>query len=663
MVRGGLKILIGALVLVLASVLLTGCASAGPKNASAVPAPGGILVSWTAPDSSAVMGYNVYRSMQSGVMGQKANPVILSNTSYMDSNVRDGTTYYYTIRSVNSGGSEDGSGQVNAVAKINPPTNEEISIGNGGEYTNTTAETLYLSAIGASKCRYSNDGATWTDWTPYASTYPWTLPDKDGPKDVYYQCKDDVGNTAQPVSASIYLDMTPPVLSISSPAQGGQYGGGFDIVFTPTDPSPLTLNCSGDLDGTQIAIGIVDSNKEDTTSVIAKSGQHTLTIQCSDGINIARKSVMFSVVDKPAVELSIESGAGYTDIQKVMLDVAATPAATECRFSNDQKAWNDWSAYSASMRYSWTLSGGDGTKTVYAQCRNTGGQVSDTASDTIVLDSSPPPYISVEINNGDKWTDTKSVLLGLYAFSAKLCRFSNDGYSWTGWEQYSNLRQWTLAGDYGTKTVYYECQDKNGGEIGTASASIIYSDREPNPPTNVKVSINGGDSTTHSADVTLSLRASNADDCRLKENSGSWTDWNSYGTSMDWTLSTGNGKKTVYYQCRNDYGTTGASSSIYLDMGPPAKITDLWANPSVDAVYLHWSRPSNDIRYYHIYRSTSGFGLFTLLSTSYSPSYSDQEVVAGMTYSYSVKAVDSNGDEGPDSNIVTATAGLLTGSS
>lgn len=618
------------------------------------------MVSWSVSDSSAVLGYNIYRSTESGTMGQKINTVMLSNTSFLDTNVRDGVTYFYTVKSVSSGGGEDGNIQVSAEAKILPPTNEEISIERGKGATNSTTVTLYLSAIGASQCRYSNDGSAWTDWGPYSSTSPWTLVGNDGPKDVYYQCKDDVGNTAQPVSASIYLDTTPPVLSISSPAQGGQYGGGFDIIFTPTDPSPLTLNCSGNLDGAQIAIGIVDSNKEDTTSVIAKAGQHTLTIECSDGVNSARKSVTFSVVDKPAVTLRIESGAGYTDIQKVSLDVTATPTASECRFSNDQKTWNDWTAYSSSMAYSWTLSGGDGTKTVYAECRNQGGQASDAASDTIILDSTPPPYITIDIDNGDKWTDSKNVPLGLYAYSAKQCRFSNDGYSWTGWEPYATLRQWTLAGDFGTKTVYYECQDRNGGEIGTASASIIYSDREPNAPSNMRIRINDGDSTTHSRYVVLSLRADNADDCRLKENSGDWIGWDAYTTSMDWTLSADNGKKTIYYQCRNDYGTTGTSSSIYLDMGPPAKITDLRATPSVDTIYLRWSRPSDDISYYHIYRSAADLGLFTLLATSYSPTYSDQNVISGLTYSYSVKAVDSNGDEGPDSNIVTATAGLLT---
>lgn len=642
-------------------VLLFGCASAGVREQNAKPVPGGIEVSWSVPEKADIAGYNIYRSTSNGVLGDRINSVMVATTSYTDTNVRDGIVYYYIVRSVNPSGAEDGNTvQVSAEAKVRPPSNLQLMIEGGKQYVNSRSVSLQVSAIGASLCRYSNDGTVWSDWSAYATSVSWNLNEGDGQKEVFYQCKDDIGNVAGSVSSEIYLDTTPPEITILSPTQGGQYGGGFDLVFKVVDPISATVVCSGDLDGSQIALGVMDVGKEDKTSIIAKAGQHTLNLNCSDMVNSVKKSISFTVVDKPTISLHVESGAGYTATTKVTLSVASNPVSKECRFSNDMKSWSDWSAFSGSV--SWTLSSGDGTKNVYGQCRNKDGEQSDIVSDSIILDSKPPPYISITINNADQWTNNRVVLLGLYAFSADQCRFANEDDIWSEWEQYITRRSWTLSQNEGTKYVSYECKDKNGNIIGSTSGTIILSSRDPNPPSNMRIRINGGDSYTGSRYVSLDLRADNADDCRFKESGGEWTSWMSYRTRSDWTLSDGNGKKTIYYMCENDFGTVSTSASIYLDMGPPGRITDLRASSSVDMISLRWSRPSDQsggIKSYRIYRSTEEFGLFTPIATAYSTSYKDYNVVSGETYAYSVRAVDSSGNEAPDSNIVTVTAGLV----
>jgi hypothetical protein len=64
-------------------------------------------LSWTAPASSAdpVAGYNVYRSTGSGA-NQLLNASVLTATSYVDSTVVSGTTYTYSVKSVDSSGVE-----------------------------------------------------------------------------------------------------------------------------------------------------------------------------------------------------------------------------------------------------------------------------------------------------------------------------------------------------------------------------------------------------------------------------------------------------------------------------------------------------------------------------------------------------------------------------
>jgi hypothetical protein len=81
-----------------AVVSLSGTGTATPHE---------VDLSWAAPGSSPdpVAGYNIYRSTGGG-SDQLINASILTQTSYIDSTVVSGTTYSYTVKSVDSNGVE-----------------------------------------------------------------------------------------------------------------------------------------------------------------------------------------------------------------------------------------------------------------------------------------------------------------------------------------------------------------------------------------------------------------------------------------------------------------------------------------------------------------------------------------------------------------------------
>lgn len=58
------------------------------------------------PSASAVAGYNVYRSTQSGTAYAKLTPSADASTTYTDTTVQSGTTYYYVVTAVDSAGNE-----------------------------------------------------------------------------------------------------------------------------------------------------------------------------------------------------------------------------------------------------------------------------------------------------------------------------------------------------------------------------------------------------------------------------------------------------------------------------------------------------------------------------------------------------------------------------
>ncbi len=643
----------------LAGMLIFGCVGGGPTPPTGVTAKavaGGIEVSWGPSSSANVIGYNIYRSTAAGDLGTKLNAALVSANKYTDTNVEDGITYYYTVRSVDSSGNEEkNTNQASATAKTAAPSGLQLTINDGAQYTGSAQVTLKLSATNAYQCRFSSDGSSWGEWEAYSATKSWALPSGDGHKDVFAECKDSVGNLGAPATSSIYLDTVPPGITISSPESGGQYSETFDLIFTVTDPISSTVTCTGKLDGSDIAIGVVDVGKQDKISVEANPGTHTITLDCTDNVNSAQKSVTFTVADQPEVSIHIESGSGYVNTRNVKIDITAANA-NQCRFSNDGTVnWGQWFTYAIPMSVSWTLSSGDGNKYVFAECKNAQGVVSDPASDSVYLDTSHGKRISIQINDGAQVTNSRNVRLGLYCYAADECRYSNDGDSWSSWSDYTTSRHWELSGGEGKKYVYYNCRDVQDNDLGQAQASITYrSQPQPDVPTNLKVMINHGASHTTSPNVGLQLYAQNANDCRYRNDNGDWTGWYVYGTSRDWTLSDGDGRKTVYYQCRNDYGTANAvSASIYLDSGPPPPVTNLVATIRGSSVYLRWSRPSTSIVSYNIYRSTHSLGMFSKIASTSSIGYTDSNVMAGEGYSYSVRGVDSAGNEAPDSNIVS----------
>ncbi|HUK26184.1 MAG TPA: choice-of-anchor D domain-containing protein [Terriglobales bacterium] len=72
-----------------------------------------VTLSWE--ESSSVAGYYVYRGTQSGGPYSRLNSSAVPTTSYTDSTVQGGQTYYYVVTSVDSSGNESSySGEVSA---------------------------------------------------------------------------------------------------------------------------------------------------------------------------------------------------------------------------------------------------------------------------------------------------------------------------------------------------------------------------------------------------------------------------------------------------------------------------------------------------------------------------------------------------------------------
>lgn len=206
------------------------------------------------------------------------------------------------------------------------------------------------------------------------------------------------------------------------------------------------------------------------------------------------------------------------------------------------------------------------------------------AFEYVIQNDIVPPIGTVTINNDEDVTYSSNVLLSLCGKdddreldSNALMTFSNNCQEWSLPEQYSPRKIWTLIPGSGEKTVYVKFRDAAGNWMAeVAEDKIIYEESQSknNPPTG-SVSINSDDYVTSSHSVFLTLFA--IDDGNELDESGlmtlsndgeTWSVPEPYATGKIWTLSPGEGEKTVFVKfcdAAGNWMTAPAQDRIYYE--------------------------------------------------------------------------------------------------
>jgi len=189
----------------------------------------------------------------------------------------------------------------------------------------------------------------------------------------------------------ILPDFTPPATSISLSGVPGR-GGWF------TSDVMVTLFVTDDVSG----VYKTEYSPDNATWTIYTSpfyvtieGNITLCYRSTDMAgNIEEIESQHVGIDKtvPSGLIIISNDDAYTTSTSVTLTLTATDLTSgvyQGRCSNDG-VWDTepWKTFSPTR--TWTLTSGDGTKTVYFQIKDNAGLISETYADTIVLDATIP---------------------------------------------------------------------------------------------------------------------------------------------------------------------------------------------------------------------------------------------------------------------------------
>ena len=399
--------------------------------------------------------------------------------------------------------------------------------------------------------------------------------------------------------------------------------------------------------------------KVDTSATNAEPASGTATVE-----------VITPDITPPTVILTDPSDNAYISTESYTVTAAAFGdesgvASVEFQYSlNEGSTWISIGTDTISpYEVTWNLNEiADRTGIlVKAIATDNAGLTAEDINSGITHDSTPPTA-TISINNGADYTTTTEVTL-ILTYSDTIsgidgCRYSNDALSWSEWETCTESKTWTLTTGDGTKMVYYEVKD-NAGNVKQVTDTIVL---DTIPPTG-SVTINDDATYTTSFDVTLTISATDANGVieMMVSNDEEFTGatWESYAMSKPWTLTTGDGTKTVYVMYKDNVGleSTIYWDDIILDTTPPVQVKEVTVTTiSSSELSISWTGNTEpDLHHYHVYRSTTSGGPYDLVASPTTNSYLDAGLTASTTYYYKITATDEAGNEGELSGEVSGT--------
>lgn len=203
--------------------------------------------------------------------------------------------------------------------------------------------------------------------------------------------------------------------------------------------------------------------------------------------------------------------------------------------------------------------------------------VADSGNARILIYPAGPQNTSINANSA---VVVPSVPVSLVADDAKEFMISEDsGFSGVSWETFSPSKTVSVSGAEGTKTIYVKYRDFANFEGSVLSATTVLDSTGPTGA----ITVNSGAAATNNRATTLTLAGTDSltsvTHMKISE-SASFTgaSWESYATSKAFTVSTGDGTKTVYVKFKDAAGNESLvySDTIVLDtVKPTINITNL----------------------------------------------------------------------------------------
>ncbi|MCX5847326.1 MAG: SBBP repeat-containing protein [Deltaproteobacteria bacterium] len=310
-----------------------------------------------------------------------------------------------------SGGGCSGTGTCNLImsnmdvtvtamfSDITSPSNGLITINSGATITGSISVALSLSANdagGVTEMKISNEDANWNTVTavPYSSSIAWNLMPGDGIRTVYVMFKDAAGNWSSVYSASITLDQSPPITTISgTPASrtnstsASLTVGGADVVaykykldggvYSPSEipaGTPISLSSLSEGSHTVYVIGkdtagnwqAEGSATEATWTVDLTPSTATISGTPAALTNTTSVSLTVSGTDVVAYKYKLDSGI-YSPLEipaGTPISLSSLSEGSHTVYVIGKDSAGNWQAEGSATMVTWTVDSTPSTATI-----------------------------------------------------------------------------------------------------------------------------------------------------------------------------------------------------------------------------------------------------------------------------------------------------------
>ena len=397
---------------------------------------------------------------------------------------------------------DDGQGQLffkwleETIASITGTITGSIVIDDGAQYATNPVVTLSLSASLAkatntvTEMSFSEDGATWSEWEPFAESTLWTLSDGDGVKTVNVRFKDSAGNVSTTFSDSIILDTTAPLTESQVVSTHANAAVGITLVGSDATSAPVTISViSGPNHGTyseavyQPSPNFVgtDSITYEVTDKAGNISSATVTVTVINGVPVANAGRNQQKLVGQTVYLD---GSASIDADGDALSFAWSIVSKP---SGSQAALSDASTEKPTFA-------ADASGTYMVQLVVSDGVTNSTPSEVVVAVTAG----TVVVNSGAVYSNSQVVTLCITASNGTgedaitEMRLSADGSTWDEWEPFATPITWELPNGDGLKPVFVQVRDAAQNASAVFSGSIVLDMTPPTAqPQSVSLHMNG----------------------------------------------------------------------------------------------------------------------------------------------------------------------------
>lgn len=377
--------------------------------------------------------------------------------------------------------------------------------------------------------------------------------------------EDKVGNTNQYKVTVTNIDKVAPTITLSG---------------TPTSWTKGNVAISASASDSGIGvyrIKLPDGNyvnNSQTTYVVSSNGTYTFEAEDHLG-NKSSKSISITNIDEtPPSKPSISANTNWTNASAVPVTIIggtdSQSGVNRSEYKLEGATVQNWTTYTGVFNIT-----KEGITKISARTVDNLGHISEVVTLEVKIDRVAPHATSIQINNDAEYTNSRTVTLSLSALDnasgVAQMQFKNEDGSWSTAEAYKTSKSWTLSTGDAVKTVWVRYKDNAGNWSDPVSDTIKL---DTTAPTVSKFVIQDDKPYYNSHSVYLNLKITDAfsgiKEVYISNNNSTWTTF-AYAEKINWTLTSGDGNKTVYMKVLDIAGNMSSvvSDTIFIDTVKP----------------------------------------------------------------------------------------------